>query len=124
MWLSRRTTQAVGAVIALMLLECALVNNASAGCGDYLTVGGVVSQESEASRAADAPCHGPNCRRGDLPPLAPVPEVQAPPSWSKSACVIEDTEPERLHVSQVIEILHFHPAAGYTTAILRPPRSV
>ena len=115
------TTKAFG-VFAVCALAFAPLPTASAGCGDYLVMDHGPSAASH--DAKPQPCNGPNCHRQDAPPLAPAPELHAPPPTLKAGALMNDTAPDSSSIISRLHDSNLHPLSGFGLSILRPPRSV
>ena len=136
-------TRLFAAAAALCFLQHALAMRAEASCGDYVLVHGLHSgasmhdrmegrgsidsaAEERASQASPAnrraPCHGPQCSKRSVPPVAPSPASSSERhdwSWSAPEILVPAINSCRL------EAVEGGPrSAVLGDSIFRPPRSV
>lgn len=120
--------KAFGGVLAFCAFAFAPINRADAGCGDYLTMDHSQPMAGKQSGVPMKPgttlCNGPNCHRHDGPPLTPAPEFRAAPTTFKIAAIFTDVSTDLNRFSERWPDSDTRPLSGYTSSILRPPRTV
>jgi hypothetical protein len=120
-------TKVLGGVVAFCALAFAPIELASAGCGDYLTIGHnppMNGNHSDSLLPTTTPCNGPNCHRHDGPPLTPSPELRAAPPTVKSAAIFANLASDPKFVIERLSEDDARPLPGYADSILRPPQVV
>ena len=118
----------LGGVVAFCALAFGPIQQASAGCGDYLNIGHDPSASSQHGDApmspATTPCNGPNCHRHDGPPLTPSPELRPTSPTVKAAAILSRLAPSTTTVFERRCDDVPRPLPGYADPILRPPQGV
>ena len=132
------------AVAALLATLAIATSQARAGCGDYVHIAGEMtspaslphdehrsndlhqfSHRAKSGSYSPAPltpsCQGPNCRRQLPQPNHSAPPVSAP-NASQWACWLSAVIAADVRFAFRTVDLSFHPIAGYSPNIERPPR--
>lgn len=117
-------TKVLGGVVAFCALAFAPIQSASAGCGDYLTIGHGPSIGDQHRDSPTWPCNGPNCHRHDGPPVTPSPDFRAAPSTGKTAAIFAEASSDSPLFVERSSDDDARPLPGYASSILRPPQSV
>jgi len=110
---------------------------ARASCGDYVTFGGQASSHGRDMRSrpvptpchqcpqqsperGNSPCHGPQCRGGDLPaPTSPTVLERAPDNWAYFDLSDFRNDKRRSNLAWEINLMF---PSGFETSIYHPPR--
>jgi hypothetical protein len=123
MQVSGVATKVLGGVVAFCALAFAPIPAASAGCGDYLTMDHG-PKDAASTPSGHVPCNGPNCHRGEVPPLTPAPTLPAVPPSIDVAWLTSDSDRDPRSLGERLTDSDLRPSPGYESSILRPPRSV
>jgi hypothetical protein len=119
-------TKVLGGFVAFCALALGPMNQASAGCGDYLTIGRGPTMKVDHSNLpttpATAPCNGPNCHRHDGPPLTPSPDFRAAPPTVKAAAIFATLASSPMTFVERLFDDGDVPLPGHSASILRPPQ--